>query len=231
MQFSVIVPVLNEEKKLSDTISHLRKTTGQAPIEIIVVDGQSKDNSFAIAQKLADQALIASHPGRAFQMHEGAKIAKGNLLLFLHADTQLPDHWQTALANAWNGKEKPIATAFELGFDQQGHYYKTMGRAARLRYLLTGVPHGDQAIAMLRKTYFSIGGFPDVPLMEEYYLFQKLKKLGKTKILDATVLTSSRRYEKYPLRNNLKNNFLILLHYLGVSPKILASLYRPSQHA
>lgn len=226
MNISVIVPTLNEEACLHGTLEWLRRTSKPPVPEVLVVDGGSVDKTLDAARGWADRVIAAPRPGRAFQMHLGAQAASGNLLLFLHADTLLPEGWQKSLARAWSSEKRPAATAFRLGFDREDRYYRWVARLAHWRTLWTGVPHGDQAIAVSREAYFAAGGFPDVPLMEEYLLFGKLNELGPVRILPELVRTSSRRYERTgTLAGNLRNLSLILGFYLGVPPRQLASLY------
>lgn len=160
-------------------------------------------------------------------MHAGAQAASGDLLIFLHADTRLPDDWYEQLEGAWSSPRKPAATAFRLGFDDNRPFYRFLARAANARTRLTGVPQGDQAIAIERKVYFHAGGFPDVPLMEEYLLIDRLARLGRVELLAGAVATSVRRYEKTgPFFNALRNGAIVSLFYLGVPPRTLARLYR-----
>ncbi|MBI2070697.1 MAG: TIGR04283 family arsenosugar biosynthesis glycosyltransferase [Elusimicrobia bacterium] len=225
MLLSVIVPTFNEAEILPGLLAHLRATATSA-VEIIVADGQSKDSTLDAAQFLADRTVSAQRP-RARQMHEGALAAKGDLFLFLHADTLLPDDWQNILLEAWSNGHHHSATAFEIGFDAQGWPYRLIEAAARWRRSLTGVPHGDQAIAVSREHYFEAGGFPEMPLMEEYALVGKLKHLGPVHVLPQQVRTSKRRHEKNgPLLNGLKNNAIIACYYLGLPPELLAKIYR-----
>lgn len=227
MKISVITPVLNEENFIGSTLRHVRDTAVLLPTEIIVVDGQSTDNSLNVAQNLADKVIISDRTGRAHQMHQGALASSGDILLFLHVDTLLPDNWQASLRNAWQSSDKPIATAFQLGFDKEDLFYRIISTMGHWRTLCTRVPQGDQAIALERQVYFSVGGFPDVPLMEEYYLFHKLKPLGSVRILPDKVRTSSRRYvQKGRIFVNLRNVFITILFYLRVPPHLLARLYR-----
>lgn len=224
MKISIIIPVLNEAERLPAFIAWLRKTSDA---EIIVSDGGSTDGSFELAQKIADSALRSS-TGRARQMHQGALAASGDLFLFLHADTHLPDIWQSALLAAWMRKPVPAATAFNIRFEPETLYYRFIALTARWRNFLTGIPQGDQAIGVLKEIYFKAGGFPDVPLMEEYFLLSRLKKYGHIRILKERAATSVRRYEKrtLPILGSFKNNLIVILHYCGVPPQRLAKLYR-----
>lgn len=227
MKISIIIPTLNEEDNLPELLAYLRHTAKPETLELIVADGGSKDRTLAIARRSADIVVECRTPGRAIQMHRGALAASGDPLLFLHADTRLPENWADALLKAWDQHPRPVATAFHLRFDGKGAVYRLLEAAANWRTGRTGVPQGDQAIAVSREAYFSVGGFPPVPLMEEYYLFRKLRRAGPIEILPQAVATSARRYEKNgPLRNALRNTGLLALHYMGVRPGTLARMYR-----
>jgi rSAM/selenodomain-associated transferase 2 len=227
MKLSIIIPVRDEEENLAQAISRIRMTAPRAGAEVIVADGGSLDKTVELARSLADKVVEVGRPGRASQMQAGALAASGDLLLFLHADTRLPGDWRERLREAWSRADRPAATAFKLGFDSPAPVYRLIAWAANLRTALTGVPHGDQAIAVAREVFFEAGGLPPVPLMEEYFLIRRLKVLGSVRILPGAVSTSVRRYERNgPLRNALRNAGIILLFHLGVAPDRLERLYR-----
>ena len=224
MKISIVIPTLNEGERLERTVSQLR--LGASDIEIVVADGGSSDGTQSAARRLADTVVETEGLGRAYQMHQGALAAGGELLLFLHADTQLPSGWPAALRTAWASSSRPGATAFRLGFDRDETVYRLIAALGHLRSRWTGVPHGDQAIACRRQDYLRVGGFPPTPLMEEYFLQPKLAALGPVITLNERVVTSTRRYERNgPLFNALRNTAIIALFRLGVAPKTLKSLY------
>lgn len=227
MKISVIIPTRNEEENIVSSISRIRMGSNRNGIEIIVVDGRSSDRTVEVSRTTADKMIQAAQSGRALQMQEGARAASRDLLLFLHADTRLPADWEEELTQAWSSSEKPVATAFKLGFDSEKLFYRLLAWAANLRTALTGVPLGDQAIAVDRETFLRVGGFPPALLMEEYLLIAKLKPLGRVVILSGRVATSVRRYERNGrLFNALRNAAITVLFYLGVPPRSLARLYR-----
>lgn len=226
-KISVIIPVYNEETTIAGTISYLRLTSPSEFTEIIVVDGGSTDNAVKIASQAADTTIKLSKPGRAYQMHQASLAASGDIFLFLHADTRLPDNWFNILQDFWSRKPQPVATAFKLSFDSDKFRYKLLAALANKRTRMTNVPHGDQAIAVGRDYYLKAGGFPPVPIMEEYCFVRKLHKFGRVFILNESVRTSVRRYESNGwFFNSLRNNLIIFLFYLGVSPHRLARLYK-----
>lgn len=223
---SVILPVWNEAENLPSAIEYIRKTSFTFPTEIIVVDGGSSDRTQELARRVADCVIVSTKKGRAVQMHLGAKCASGDLFLFLHADSRLPENWQELIHKTFFLENPPVAASFSLAFDSDKIFYQFLAFLANFRTKLTGIPQGDQALVVSRETYFFAGGFPDVPLMEEYLFVPRLKHLGEVRVLREKVKTSCRKYElKGPFRNSLKNSFLILLFYLGVSPKRLATWY------
>lgn len=227
MKISVIIPTLNEEENIAQAIARLRLSSGPGRVEIIVADGGSSDRTADIARAKADKLIRVKESGRALQMQKGALASSGDLLLFLHADTRLPGDWFDELTQAWSSADAPVATAFRLGFGSPDPYYRFVSRLASLRTNLTRVPHGDQGIALRRDTFLRIGGFPPVPLMEEYELFKKLKPLGRVMMLPGSVATSARRYERNGrLFNALRSAGIIVLYYLGVPPRSLARLYQ-----
>ena len=231
MKFSVVIPVRNEAKNIESVIFYLRKTA-QYPMEVIVVDGNSADQTFLISQRIADHVLRSEKSSRGYQMHLGAQKASGNFLIFLHADTFLPQNWQEIVLIYF--KDKSFFTpqfismaVFKLRFNSDRFIYRIIEFFANLRAKITRVYHGDQVWVIPKEIYFLSGGFPDVPLMEEYYLMSKIRKWGKVQILHPYAITSCRKYEsKGPILNALKNSLFIFLHYFGVSPQLLAEWYR-----
>ncbi|HVA66842.1 MAG TPA: TIGR04283 family arsenosugar biosynthesis glycosyltransferase [Elusimicrobiota bacterium] len=227
MKFSIVIPTLNESAGIVAALERLRESSAADPMEIIVSDGGSGDGTAEAAQALADKVLTRRGPGRARQMHEGALSASGDILLFLHADTRLPESWRQTLEKAWNARSHPSATAFSLCFDKDERFYRFIAKMAAWRSRLTGVPLGDQAIAVWREDYFQVGGFPPVALMEEYYLIDKLRRLGPVRVLSECAVTSARRYEKNGrVFQALSNFFITALFYLGVPPRVLVDIYR-----
>lgn len=227
MKVSVVIPTVNERRRLEETVARLRLTAGRGDLEVIVADGASTDGTADIARRVADKLVECPARGRALQMHQGALAASGAILMFLHADTRLSGKWLGHLLDAWAGKPRPGATAFRLDFDSPKPVYRLIAALGHWRSRKTGVPHGDQAVACLREDYLKVGGFPPVGLMEEYFLLPKLARLGPVVILDEPVQTSVRRYERNgPVFNALRNAALIALFKAGVPPERLKELYR-----
>jgi len=217
---SVVVPTLNEAAVLARTLEAL--PPGFA--EVIVADGGSTDATVAIAQAHGARVTV-SPPGRGPQMNAGAAAAKGDVLLFLHADTVLPADAPARIAAAL-AETGAVAGAFLLGIESSDPRLAFIARAANLRTRLTRVPYGDQASFVRRAAFDAAGGFPDVPIMEDVELGRRLKRLGRIVVVPARVRTSARRWEREGVvRTTLRNAALVTLYLLGVHPRRLARWY------
>lgn len=224
-RLSIVIPTLDEASVIEAAVNRLRAGAPDGAVQIVVADGGSADGTAAAARRCADRVVVSDR-GRAVQMHAGASAAEGELLLFLHADTALPDGWFKTLIGVWSSPVPPGATAFALGLDSSAPIYRLITALGNWRARFTGVPHGDQAVACLRTDYFAVGGFPPVPIMEEYYLLPLLARRRPVIILDSRVRTSTRRYERNgPIRNALRNVALIAMFRAGVTPERLKELY------
>jgi len=223
---SIILPVLNEAVQINTVLAGLRSLRHEHAIEIIVVDGDPGGGTInAVTDREALLAIAAK--GRASQMNHGAALATGGILLFLHADTFLPENAVTLIQNAMSNNAID-AGAFGLGFDTKKKIFKVTERYAALRTRLTGIPFGDQAL-FFRKNYFEkIGGFKNIPLMEDIEIMNRIKKSGgRICILPEKVLTSPRRWEREGLVFCLFRNWALQLGYaLGVPPDKLARWYK-----
>lgn len=220
-QISVIIPVFNEAANLPATLT----TVQAAPVEIIVVDGGSQDNTREVAAQLG-AIVLDSAPGRAAQMNAGATIAQGNVLLFLHADTMLPLDY-TAHIERVLAKPGIVAGAFELNIAGTQSGLRWVEWGVKWRSRLLQMPYGDQGIFLAAATFHQLGGFPELPIMEDFVFVRRLKALGRVAIAPAAVLTSGRRWQKLGVvKTTLTNQLLILSYFLGVAPTRLAQWYR-----
>jgi rSAM/selenodomain-associated transferase 2 len=225
-KFSIIVPVFQEGENINNLIVHLRHLGPEKEREIIVVDGAPEKDTLPVIRD--DRVVkISSEKGRAKQMNAGASVAKGEILIFLHADTELP---QKALKriNAFINAKEYVGGAFDLGIKSDKLIYKVIAFLASLRSRLNRIPYGDQAI-FIRKEYFDqIGGYKEIPLMEDVELMRRVKRSGKKiKIFPDRTMTSQRRWEKEGvIYCTLRNYSLQLLYFLGVSPHRLVKLYK-----
>jgi len=222
MTIAVVIPALNEEDRLTDTLRH---TAGVGFDEILVVDGGSTDRTRASAEAFGFARVLTSPPGRARQLNAGAKASRSDVLLFLHADTRLPD---TARQNIESALADPtvVGGRFDVRFDSPSMWAGIISTFMNYRSRLTRVSTGDQAMFVRRDIFERLGGFPDIPLMEDVAFSARLKRTGPTQALRESVTTSFRRWEQQgPLRTVLLMWTLRFLYWIGVSPHRLAHLY------
>ncbi|NEO84318.1 MAG: glycosyltransferase family 2 protein [Spirulina sp. SIO3F2] len=220
---SIIIPVYNEALALPQTLPHLCSNPN---LEIIVVDGGSTDDSLAIAQSYDVKAFLSPEPGRAAQMNAGAALATGEILLFLHADTQLPTGFETLVRRALQD-EQVVAGAFELAIAGSAPGLRWVEWGVKWRSHWFALPYGDQAVFLRRETFEAIGGFPSLPIMEDFVFVRQLQRHGKITILPQPVLTSARRWQRLGiLKTTLINQTMIMGYYAGVKPQRLADWYR-----
>jgi rSAM/selenodomain-associated transferase 2 len=220
---SIIIPVLNEAATIKPTLSQLQKQPG---VEIIVVDGGSQDNTVNLAQQTGVKVITVVGKNRAAQMNAGADIATGEVLLFLHIDTQLPPDFLD-LATKILKQPGVIASAFELAIAGENLALRWIEILVKLRSHLLSLPYGDQAIFLKKQTFAQLGGFADLPIMEDFEFMQRLKRQGKIAIAPAQVTTSDRRWQKLGIwQTTLINQLMIAGYYLGVSPTKLSNFYR-----
>jgi rSAM/selenodomain-associated transferase 2 len=218
---SVIIPTLNEVEVIEGTIESVARGED---IEIVVVDGGSGDGTFSSAARCGADKLFSACPSRGAQMDLGAEKASGEIFLFLHADTRLPDGWDIYIRNAIAAGN--IGGGFKLSIDSTDTYLYLVTVAANVRSKVFGITYGDQAIFVKRDAFITTGGFKNLSLFEDIDLWRRLKKSGKLVILPAAVTTSQRRWNKKGrIKNTLKNWGLVSLYYLGVSPERLYKLY------
>lgn len=222
----MIIPVYNEMATINDTIAHLRRTAGSEPVEIIVPDGGPGHRTIAVIEA-PHVVTVESPPGRARQMNAGAALAQGEILLFLHADTRLP-------GNAFSDIRREMenggsAGAFSLGIDSPRPAFKVIAFFANLRTRLERTPYGDQAQFIRTSDFHRLGGFAEIPIMEDVEFFKRIRLEGlPITILPGKVMTSPRRWEREGLvRRTLTNWWLRIRFAFGASPGKLARHYRP----
>lgn len=222
---SVIMPALNEAENIAESLS----STGQGKIkEVIVVDGGSRDDTVSIAKKMG-ATVISSSPPRSRQLNLGAKEATGEVFLFLHADTRLPDHFDRLILSRMT-QPGIVAGAFELRIDSPIPVLRFIERSVNWRSRHLKSPYGDQAIFLLSSVFHQTGGFPDMPIMEDLELIRRLRKRGKIVTLPAPVFTSPRRWQNFGiLRTTVMNNLIVAAYFMGISPDMLARWYHRSK--
>ena len=225
--FSIIIPVLHEESLINPLIETLYRQFPNEVFEIIVADGDPHGSTIHRIQSFT-VVTTYSQPGRGRQMNAGAKLARGKILIFLHADTELPaeafHHIRQVMADG-----RYVAGAFKLALDSEKWVFKLIATAASWRYRLTQLPYGDQTFFMPKDYFFQIGGFKDIPIMEDVELMRRIKnRKEKVHISSSTqVKTSVRRWQKEGiLYAVLRTWTLASLYSLGVSPEKLSKYYR-----
>jgi rSAM/selenodomain-associated transferase 2 len=220
---SVIVPTLNEADGI---VAHL---TALHPVrrrggEVIVVDGGSTDDTPGLAAPLADR-VIAARRGRAAQMNAGARCAHGDVLLFLHADTRLPELADWLLTSKL-ADERWVWGRFDVVIEGKHPLLRVVAWSMNRRSRLTGIATGDQAMFVRRETFAEVGGFPELPLMEDIALSHGLKCLGRPLCIRERVTTSGRRWEQRGvLRTIVLMWWLRAWYWLGADPGRLAKAY------
>ncbi len=219
---SIIIPTLNEVENIK---AALATTQPSNHVEVIVVDGNSQDETVQIAESLGIKVILSA-PGRAKQMNAGAAVASGEILLFLHADTRLPLGFDVMVREALT-QPRVVAGAFclQIGAEQPSLRLIEWGVNVRSRFLQ--MPYGDQAIFLTRKIFNHVGGFPELPIMEDFELMRSLKSLGKITLVPVPVITSARRWLKKGIwQTTLMNQIVIITYFLGISPQRIRSWYR-----
>ncbi len=219
-KISIIIPILNEAKILDRTLSQLQPELGHH--ELIIVDGGSTDKSVRIAAKYGE--VLTSVRGRAKQLNAGAAAATGDILLFLHADIWLESGALVAVETALSSGY--IGGGFHQKIEGKSILYRMIEIAGNIRGKYLKVFYGDSGIFVARTDFEKIGGFPDVPMLEEIEFSKDLRKFGKTTLIVPHIHLSARRWEaKGIIRTTLNNWLITLLYLIGVSPEKLAKLY------
>jgi rSAM/selenodomain-associated transferase 2 len=218
---SVIIPVLADAAPLARLLRHL----GPDPrLEIVVVDGGGDAHLEELPRTRPDLRLVRSAPGRAIQMNAGAKVARGQWLLFLHADSVLPDGWLDLF-------EQSVARAeggwFAFALDHPSRRARLIEWGVRWRIRLFRLPYGDQGLFATRDLFDALGGYRDIPLMEDVDFVRRLRMRARVVQVPAAIRTSARRWERDGWwARSARNLVLITLYFAGVPPARLAKWYR-----
>lgn len=221
-KLSVIIPTLNEELHLSTTLGSIGATSSD--LEVIVVDAGSIDQTLAVARKHGCKAFVGS-PGRANQMNAGAACATGEHLLFLHADTRLPEGYRQEIQRVL---DTPVACgAFPLAIDAHGIALRMIERGVAFRSRVLQLPYGDQALFFRSADFYEQNGFRQMAIMEDYELVARMRKTGSIGFASKPVKTSARRWiKKGILRTTITNQLCVVAYRLGFSHKTIARRYR-----
>jgi rSAM/selenodomain-associated transferase 2 len=223
MRLSVVIPALDEAPNLARLLPELRRACPGA--EIIVVDGGSHDGTADVAMGQTGVQLLEGARGRARQMNAGARQAGGDVLLFLHADTWLPDGAPVTIAAAL-ADPAVVGGRFDVRFHSRRRVLRIVAWFMNARSRVTSICTGDQAIFVRRADFEAVGGYPDIPLMEDIELCRRLKARGRLAALRARATTSARKWEREgPLRTIGLMWALRLLYFCGVDPPRLYRWY------
>ena len=226
MKIAIVVPVFNEALALPRLVEHLvvLNETASQDFELVFADGGSTDNTLALIQT-AGLRVVNSVKGRAWQMNAGAAQTTGDVLLFLHADTQLPNHALAAINSSLVGNI--CWGRFDVCIAGKPWMLSVVSHMMNWRSRLTGIATGDQAIFMTRAAFQKIGGFPEQALMEDIEISKRLHQLSRPGCITSPVITSGRRWETHGV---WKTIFLMWrlrwAYWRGQNPKLLAALYR-----
>lgn len=219
---SVVVPALNEAGRIKQCVQAAKRGTGT---EIIVVDGGSDDGTPEEAAEPGVEVL-RTRPGRAHQMNVGAEAASGDALLFLHADTLLPDGYGGCVRRLL-ADDSNVAGAFRFSIGSYSPTARFIERTVNMRARRLQLPYGDQALFLRRETFDNMGGFPDMPIMEDYEFVRRLRARGRIAVARPAVYTSPRRWQTHgELKTTFVNKCMVAGYHAGIPPSTLATLYR-----
>lgn len=223
----VVIPTLNEANTLPALLEDLRQLGVRVPLDLVVVDGGSSDGTRTTAAA-AGAHVVAAPRGRARQLNAGAHAAHGEWLLFLHADCRVTPACQAALAAALGHDDAPEAAVFRFAVDLPPGWKQLLEWGQALRQAAFGLPYGDQGLLVRRRVFERVGGYPEIPIMEDVAIIRHLARLVEIKTLPAALSTSGRRYRTGGvLRTALRHTMLLLLYGAGVSPERLAAWRDP----
>ena len=223
---SVVLPVRNEARLIREQLQRLQCYRAKGH-EVIVIDGGSVDATVEQTKGLVDRCEVSA-AGRSNQMNHGASQAKGDILLFLHADTELPINADECISNALSGQDSRWGW-FDVTLSKPRLTYQVVALMMNLRARLTSVSTGDQALFVERELFQEVGGFAPLALMEDIAISKVLRRRGSPARPAGLVTTSSRRWEE----NGLISTVLLMwrlrfLYFMGVKPQTLAEMYYPS---
>lgn len=221
-QISVVIPALNEASGIARSIASAAREPG---VEVIVVDGGSRDKTVQVARREGARTLSVP-AGRARQMNAGARASSGAILVFLHADTVLPSNY-AGLVRRLLASPDVVAGAFRLGIESRRKSLRWIETGANWRSRWLRLPYGDQGLFVQSRLFSELGGYADLPFMEDYDLVRRLNRRGRVVLAPEAVVTSARRWERLGVvRTTLLNQAMVTAHLLGVSPRRMAQFYR-----
>lgn len=219
-KISVIIPTFNEEDFIGRLLASLQ---GLKDTEIIIADGGSADNTLAIAERYTN-SIIVSEPGRSVQMNKAAKIASGDIFFFLHADSKITHNMIDNIRDAVTFSDA-VGGAFSFKIDSDNIFLILISFFVNIRVKIFGVVYGDQGIFVKRDIFERIGGFKQIPVLEDHDLFSRLKNYGRVIVLKDKIVTSARRWEREGiLYTTIKNLTIRFLYNIGISPHMIKKL-------
>jgi rSAM/selenodomain-associated transferase 2 len=222
LKVSIIVPTLNEAQGLTETLT---QTQQLLPYELVVSDGGSHDDTLEIAEEFTEHVVKGS-AGRALQMNAGARVATGDIFLFLHADSRIEPASYEKMLHSLGSSEK-IGGAFSLCIDSDKWSLRLIARLANLRSKYFGMAYGDQVFFVKNSTFKQMNGFAELPICEDIDFFKRLRKLGPVILLKEKAFTSSRRWLKEGVWfTTLRNILIATLFKLGFPPRIMKKWYQ-----
>ena len=223
-ELSIIIPTLNADPYLPRCLDSFNVGLGLGLIrEVIIVDGGSDDHTITMASGAGCRVISSPIACRGRQLHIGAQNAKSDWLLFLHADTFLESNWANVIKAQMHFPE--FAAAFALAYDSPSKEARWLEKRVRQRVRTLGLPYGDQGLLIHKNLYNKVGGYQDIPLMEDVEIVRKIGK-SRLRILNANAITSGEKYERDGWRKRAWRNAFILARYLmGAAPEKLAKLY------
>jgi len=221
---TVVIPTYNEQESIAATITLIRERASTTA-EIIVVDGHSHDATVREARR-AGATVLTRHGGRAAQLNAGAAVAKGSTLLFLHADTAVPPYFDAEMSRTL-APPCVVAGAFRLRIDSKIRGIGVVEAVANWRATFLRRPYGDQGLFMSSDRFAEVGGYPNMPFLEDYEMVRRVKRRGRIAVARVPVVTSARRWETLGVvRTTVMNQIVIGAYHLGYPVEKLASWYR-----
>lgn len=223
-RLGIVLPTLNEQAWIESALAPLQALRS-AGHRLVVVDGMSTDATAERARPLAD-LVIDSPRGRARQMNRGAQACEGEILWFLHADTWVPPGAADAILDALTDPRR-VWGRFDVHLSGHAPLLRVVAALMNLRSRVSGIATGDQGIFLRREAFESVGGYPDIPLMEDIALSRALLGIGRPTCIGPRLVTSSRRWERHGIARTILLMWRLRLAYaLGTDPRVLARSYR-----
>lgn len=226
-ELTIIIPVYNEAATVGHTLPQLRQTMAQerVPMEVIVVDGGSTDDTVSQVQRLGFSVIQIPQGGRGRQLNAGAQAARGRWLLFLHVDSALPQGFWGAIAQILT--QDATVGAFRLRIEASGWAYRMLERCILWRSQWVKLPYGDQGFFLSRDYFEALGGFPELAIMEDFVFIRRAQTRGPVAIAPLAITTSARRWQRFGIvRTTVINQLMVFGYGLGISPTRLRRWYR-----